>query len=181
MTEPCRDIDPVAESLLHVEVAITDLDAQLPRALEAGGSAVRLLADVDAAWRRLGAVRADLERKVAAELRPRVKPYDIDGVTVQIGGGRQRQFTDHRELAWRVTETALADEDTGEVVEEKAAWRLLDRLLSTLPERLFWKVTVLRELRVDFEDLEAWQERRKTARIVVADPKPAVGSEDGAQ
>lgn len=161
-------LDPIGESLLHVEVSIADLDQQLPRALESGQSPARLLAEVDAAWRRLGALRSELERQVAADLRPRSAHYDVDGVLVRIGGGRSRQWTDHRQLAWRIVEGGLADEDTGEMVEEKAAWRLLDRVLQALPAQPYWRVTALRDLGVDFVDLESWRDGRKTVTVLTA-------------
>lgn len=166
MTDPTTPLDPIGESLLHVDVAIADLNEQLPRAVEAGCSPARLLSDVDAAWRRLGALRSDLERKVAADLRPRARAYEVDGVLLTVSGGRARRWADHRELAWRVVEGGLVDEDTGEVVDEKPAWRLLDRLLQVLPSSPYWRVNGLRDLGVDFADLEMWEDRRKTVSIV---------------
>lgn len=163
-------LDPIGESLLHLDVSLTDLDEQLPRALEAGHSAARLLSEVDAAWRRLGACRSILERAVAADLKPRAKPYEVDGVTLNVSGGRSRQWIDHRELAWRVVEGGLADEDTGELVDDRAAWRLLDRLLGVLPSSPAWRVNELRKLGVTFDDLEAWQDRRRTVSIVTGGP-----------
>jgi hypothetical protein len=168
VTDPTPPPDPIGESLLHVEAAVGDLDQQLPRALESGHSAAKLLAVLDAQWRRLGALRSDLERKVAADLKPRAKPYEVDGVLLSVGGGRVRKWTDHRELAWRIVEGGLVDEDTGEVVDDKPAWRLLDRLLQALPSSPYWRVNGMRDLGVDFADLEAWEDRRKTVSIVSA-------------
>jgi hypothetical protein len=169
MTGCPAPLDPIGESLLHLDVAVADLDEQLPRTLESGHPAARLLSDVDAAWRRLGALRSLLERTVVADLKPRAKPYDIDGVQVRVGGGSKWEWADHRQLAWRVAEGATVDLETGESLMDAAdAWRLLDRLLTALPASPAWRVTALRELGVEYDDLGSRLDGRKTAAVVRA-------------
>lgn len=160
-------LPPIGEALVLLDCAVAELDEQLPRALEAGHSAARLLAEFDNSLDRLRALRSDLERKVAVDLRPSAKPHEVDGVHLQVSGGRTRRWLDHRQLAWRVVEGGLIDSESGEVLaEESAAWALLDRLLQALPGSIWWRVTALRELGVDFRDLEEWEEKRKTVRVL---------------
>jgi hypothetical protein len=160
-------LSPIGEALVLLDCAVSELDTQLPRALEAGQSAARLLADLDVTLDRLRQLRSELERTVATDLTPRQKSYEVDGVHLQVSGGRDRRWLDHRQVAWRVIESALVDEKSGEVLaEERAAWVLLDRLLQVLPGTIWWRVTALRQLGVEFGDLESWVEKRRTVRVV---------------
>jgi MoxR-like ATPase len=166
-----QPMTPVAEALTHLDAALTDLDEQQPRALEAGHSAARLLAAVDGYYDRLGKLRAELARAVAADLKPRERAYDVDGVTLRVSGGSRRVWTDSRQLAWRVIEPALVDEESGEVrAEEPAAWHLLDRLLQALPASPSWRVRELQALDVEYDDLTERRDAHKTVSIVAGVP-----------
>jgi len=166
-------LSPIVEALDLLDTAAAELDEQLPRALEAGQSRARLLAHLDGALDRLRALRSLLERDLAAGLRPRQRPYDVDGVLLRVSGGLERVWLDPRQLAWRVIEPAVADPESGEVfVDEDAARRLLDRLLTVLPHTKEgdpnpgFRVGGLVELGVEFADLADWRERRRTVAVV---------------
>lgn len=158
--------DPVDEALHLLAVAVRDLDEQLPRALEAGQSAARLLADLDPLIERARGVRSILERELTRDRKHSTVPYEVDGVLFRVSGGNKREWTDHREVAWRIAEGALADPETGECLEEKDAWRIVDRMLTALPSSPYWRVTGLRELEVDFSDLQTFKPGRRTVALV---------------
>lgn len=161
--------DPMTEALDGIEVFIADADQQFPRWREAAPSlleAVEALRRTRKARQCLAGLEALLERQVtqavAANGAVVVGPYQI-----KVHGGFDRKDWDSRTVARRVVSPLVADETTGEVfLYPDQVWALLDRLLGAAT--MYWKVTALRELGVDFDGLCKEEPKRRTVQFLSA-------------
>jgi hypothetical protein len=163
-------IDQLADALfrleehLEVEAAFPtfDLDKNLS-----------LLADLRAQKARLMAATNEVERLVIDQMP--AKTYTSGALSAE-RFANHKDVWDVRRTAWAVTEPACVNQDTGEVlVDEKAAWTIIDRLLQAANVDYF-RVKSLAAFGLKADDFRDRELLRRTVKITRADTVNEVAS-----
>lgn len=127
------------------------------------------LADLRDQAAELTAVINEVERTCAQQMPRRTH------ATATLAAEKHRSYADtwdHRRAAWAVIEPALIDEGSGEVIDDKVGWRILDRLLS------FAAISYFRTTAMDAAGLDPGEYRTRELRRTIV--KITRSTEDGA-
>jgi hypothetical protein len=149
--------------------AIDALDSGLPELLVDLGADQPKLGELLYALReqriRLAELEATVEAK-AARAMGSVDRIEWDGYCAERKGGMVRKHWDHKLLAAKVTERNYTDPDTGVInaADENLATEVVSELLRAAAIS-YWRVSVLRQMGVDYDDAVETERGRRTVHV----------------
>jgi len=134
---------------------VDDIDGDMPALLT-------LLADLREQRRQLALAEAYAETACARAM-PANK-FEAPGLFAERRGGRSRKEWDHPRVAWRVASAAAVSKSTGEMLVDPDRLRaVVDAFVAASTPG--WRVTVLREMGVEFDDACVVEAGRRTVTV----------------